>query len=293
MTDHRFKMPPLEWVRAFEAVARLGSFTAAARETGLTQSAISQRIGHLEKFLGAGLFHRRPRSVTLTLEGEAWLPHVRTALETLQQSSEALFGTARGRLTISASLSIIELWLVPRLPRLRKVTDAQISLQTMVLGAHSLPQDDVIRVRYGSGDWPNMYKFRLFSEQITPVAAPALLRRGGSWTEWPRIAVSGPRPGWNDWAARFGIPTTPVPRLRLDTYLPAQSAALAGMGVFLASLPLGAADIAAGRLLRLSEDVLHHHESYWLIAGRDALTRAQWDALETALNREDHEQAGT
>ena len=79
-----FDQLPLEWVRAFEAAARLGSFTAAAAETGLTQSAISQRIANLEARLGAQLFVRQARQIGLTPEGEAWLPHVQAALTGLR-----------------------------------------------------------------------------------------------------------------------------------------------------------------------------------------------------------------
>lgn len=283
MDKTNFTMPPLEWVRAFEAAARLGSFTAAAQETGLTQSAVSQRIGHLEERLGAALFHRRPRSITLTLEGEAWLPHVRAALDGLRQSSEALFGAARGRLTISASVSMIDLWLVPRLAQLRALTGAQISLQTMVLGATAAPQEDVIGIRYGSGDWSVPYKAKLYSEQIVPVAAPQLRAQSSDWTTLPRLTVSGPRPGWNDMTAQFSIPTTPVPSIRFDTYLPAQNAARTGAGVLLASLALCQADLKAGRLVRLSNDVLRHHESYWVVAGEQALSRSQWQDLTQTL----------
>lgn len=274
-----FTMPPLEWVRDFEAAARLGSFTAAAAETGLTQSAISQRIGHLEKRLGAELFHRRPRSITLTLEGEAWLPHVRNALEGLRDSSEALFGGGRKRLVFSASQSINDLWLLPRLRALQEATGSQINVQTMVVGAHEAPQDDILRIRYGTGDWPHEYKLRLYSEWIVPVAAPALVAQGGNWTDWPRLSCSGPRPGWRDWAAAYGIPTTPVARLRFDTFLTTLGAAKAGLGVMLASLPLVEADLAAGRLVRLEEVALKHHESYWLLGSRDALSRRQWQAV--------------
>ncbi|MEY8097227.1 LysR family transcriptional regulator [Falsihalocynthiibacter sp. S25ZX9] len=283
MENSRLKLPPLEWIRAFEAAARCGSFTAAAGETGLTQSAISQRIGHLEKLLGAKLFERRPRAIALTVEGEAWLPHVRSALSSLQDSSEALFGARRGRVTISASLSVIDLWLAPRLQRLTEKTAAQISLQTMVLGAHSVPQDEVIRIRYGSGDWPHFYTHRLYSEKITPVVAPEFTRREDPWTSWPRITVSGPRPSWNDWADQFGIPTTPLPVLRLDTYAPAQTIARAGGGVLLASLALCEADLKAGNLVRVSDDVLAHHESYWMLASKEAVTKPQWDDLVSAL----------
>jgi LysR family transcriptional regulator, glycine cleavage system transcriptional activator len=283
MHNPQFKLPPLEWIRAFEAAARCGSFTAAASETGLTQSAISQRIGHLEKQLGTPLFYRRARSIELTVEGEAWLPHVRMALSSLRNSSEALFGSGRGQLTFSASQSVIELWLLPRLTRLHSIAGGQLSFQTMVLGAHDAAVDDVIRVRYGSGSWSHEHKFQLFDEQIAPLASPELAQSKGHWTRWPRIACSGPRPGWNTWASRFGISTTPVPHLRFDTFLSALGAARAGMGVLLGSVPLCADDLASGRLVRLADEVLHHHESYWAIAGPEAITRAQRDELAEAL----------
>lgn len=284
MNSQDFKTPPLEWIRAFEAAARCGSFTAAAAETGLTQSAISQRIGHLEKRLGTALFHRRARSIELTIEGEAWLPYVRTAFDSLRESSEALFGSTRSRLSISASQTIIDQWLMPRLGKLQRATGAQISIQTMILGGHSASEDDVVRIRYGTGDWPHPYKLKLFSERIAPVAAPELAKvRSDPWTEWPRIACAGPRPGWNDWAARFAIPTTPVPTFRFDALTSGLAAARTGMGVCLASLPLCEADLAAGRLMPLGDDILRHHESYWLLAGRDAMARSQWASIEEAL----------
>lgn len=279
MHERKTKMPPLEWVRAFEAAARNGSFTEAAAETGLTQPAISQRIGQLEKFLGTALFHRRPRSISLTVEAEAWLPHVQAALDNIKNSSEALFSAGSGKFTISASLSIIELWLQSRLAPLRDIAGGQISIQTLILGAHEAPVDDVIRIRYGSGNWPHAYRARLFAEEVAPLASPELAKNGGDWTRWPRVAVSGPRPSWNDWARQFGISTTPVPQLRYDTFAPALAAARAGMGVILGSLPLCQSDLDAGRLVRLGTEQLTHHESYWIIAGRDAITKRQWDSL--------------
>ena len=283
MNSSDFNMPPLEWIRAFEAAARCGSFTAAASEIGLTQSAVSQRIAHLEELLGSPLFHRQARSISLTIEGEAWLPHVRASLDNLRNSSEALFGARRRRLTISASQSIIELWLTPRLRKLREITDAQISVQTMVLGSHDAPQDEVLRIRYGSGDWPHHYKRKLYSEQISPVASAMLVQSADNWTSLPRITCSGPRPGWNDWAARFNTPTIPVPGFRFDVFHSALGAAKAGLGVFLASLPLCQSEISAGTLIRLSDDVIDHHESYWLLASRDAISQGQWDTLEKII----------
>ncbi|WP_235815519.1 LysR substrate-binding domain-containing protein [Cypionkella psychrotolerans] len=143
--------------------------------------------------------------------------------------------------------------------------------------------DDIIRIRYGTGAWQHDHKLQLFDEQIAPIASPELAQSGGHWTKWPRIACSGPRPGWTDWATRFGISTTPVPYLRFDTFLSALGAARAGRGVLLGSLPLCKVDLASGRLVRLGEEVLQHHESYWAIAGPDAIARAQWDQFVEAL----------
>ena len=279
----RDRLPPLEWIRAFEAAARLGSFTAAAEDLGLTQAAVSQRIGQLEKQLGTPLFHRRARAISLTVEGEAWLPHVRHALEGLRDSTEAVFGTGHRRLTLSASQTVIDQWLLPRLGRLQTLTKAEISIQSMVVGTHDAPQDDVIRIRYGTGDWPHPYRARLYAEKICPVAAPSLAARAGHWTVLPRIACAGQRPGWHAWAAAFGIPTTPLPDLRFDTHLSALGAAKAGLGVFLASLPLCAEALATGALVRLDPGSLSHHESYWLLASPQAVSRDQWQAITTAI----------
>lgn len=152
MNEPSQNLPPLEWVRAFEAAARLGSFTAAAVETGLTQPAISQRIGQLEKHLGAQLFLRQARTITLTVEGEAWLPHVQAALRVLTDSSEMLFSSGRNRLTISASQSVISMWLAPRLARANAAAKASIHVQSYILGGQTAVNETTIQIRYGAGN---------------------------------------------------------------------------------------------------------------------------------------------
>ena len=282
MDESGFDRLPLEWIRAFEAAARLGSFTAAAEEGGLTQSAISQRIGHLEARLGAQLFIRQARQITLTSEGEAWLPHVQAALLTLRDSTDALFGVSRNRIAISASASVHEIWVVPRMAKLAEATGAEITLSTMVVAAGEVAEDAAIRIRYGSGDWPVSYAQPLYEERMSPVAAPELLA-AGEWQELPRLAVAGPRPGWSRWCEQTGTPTTPVPSLRFDSFGAALAAARAGHGVLLASLPLVARDLHEGRLERVSDHVLHHHETYWLLGTRERLSRRQWQKLSACL----------
>ncbi|MDA7966316.1 LysR family transcriptional regulator [Ruegeria sp.] len=283
MSDRKFQLPPLEWIRAFEAAARCGSFTAAAAETGLTQPAISQRIGNLERHLGSKLFVRKARAISLTVEGEAWLPPVQAALTELRESSEALFSSGRDSLTISASQSIIDLWLTPRLARVQRATGAKLSIQSLVLGGQTASVDDVIQIRYGAGNWPHDYQLPLYREAMAPVAAPDLQAQGEDWRSWPRISCTGPRPGWGDYTSRFGIPADTASRLRYDTFQSALGAAKMGLGVALGSLPLCSREIAAGNLVQLTDHVLDHHETYWLLATRDAISRRQWEALAEAL----------
>ena len=281
MDDSLYKLPPLEWVRAFEAAARLGSFTAAAAEIGLTQPAISQRIGQLETHLGTQLFLRQARTISLTVDGETWLPHVQAALRTLSESAEMLFASRRLRLTISASQSVISMWLAPRLARACAATGAQISVQSYSLGGQTATTDTTIQIRYGSGGWPHHFQLPLYKEALAPVCAPELQTE--DWTALPRIACTGPRPDWGHFSKRFAVPSTPVPQIRVDSLHGAIAAARAGQGVALASLALCSEDIRSGALVQLGKDVYEHTETYWLLASRTAIGGRQWDALSSEL----------
>ena len=263
---------PLDWVRAFEAAGRTGSFTAAA---------ISQRIGNLEARLGATLFIRQPRGVVLSVEGEAWLPYVTHALGTLRQSSEELFGIQRRRVTVWASASVLQLWIAPRLAGLTLGDQVELSFKTMVLASDDGPGASGVRIRYGNGDWDIAHRARLYDEALTPVVAPALLQTAGQggWQGLPRLGLSGPRGGWHDWAAATGDAPMPVPQIRFDTFTAALSAAEAGAGVLLASLPLVQAHLDAGRLVSVSESALPSENSYWMVAEDRDVTRRQWEAL--------------
>ncbi|QYX55360.1 LysR family transcriptional regulator [Roseovarius sp. SCSIO 43702] len=269
----------LEWIRAFESAGRTGSFTAAATETGLTQAAISQRITHLERRLGTQLFVRNARGVTLSVDGESWLPYVTAALRDLGESCEAFFGLDRRKVSISASASVTALWLAPRLARWQGDDRPEIAFSTMVLQSESQHLDATIRVRYGVGDWGDHHKVPLFAEAIGAVAAPHLLREGAAWQTLPRLALSGPRAGWPEWARQTGDPMTPVPSVRFDSLGGALAAAEAGAGVLLASLPLCRDRLAAGSLVQVSDAVLTPPETYWMIARKDALTGALWRRL--------------
>lgn len=279
MPERPFNTLPLEWIRAFEAAGRTGSFTAAARETGLTQAAISQRIGNLEKQIGARLFSRQARGVTLTVDGEAWMPYASNALNTLRQSAEELFGVQDKKIVISASASVIQRWLAPRLAGLNSDDRFQIAFTTMVLRSDFLQHDATVEVRYGNGSWPGKYRARLFAEALSPVCAPDICVPGGNWQSLPKIAVSGPRVGWQDWSKETADPATPIPKIRFDSFASALAAARSGIGVLLGSLPLITEDLENCNLTRLSDHALFPEESYWMTASKNGITQRQWDRL--------------
>jgi LysR family glycine cleavage system transcriptional activator len=270
---------PLEWVRVFEAAGRLGNFTAAAAEIGLTQAAVSQRIRNLEGQIGADLFTRQARGVTLTVEGEAWLPYVSNALQGLNRSAEDLFGKPLKKMVISAPVSVMQLWIAPRLARLSGKAKYQISLSTVNIEGDFTRAQAMIEIRYGTGNWRDTRRALMFQEALTPMAAPHLLQGDADWQELPCIAVSGPRPGWQEWAVQSGQAAPPVPILRFDSFVSAYAAAIAGGGVILGSVPLCAGALADKSLTLLSQNTLEHDAGYWMTSKEGKLPRKQWDDL--------------
>lgn len=271
MPEDRHQLPPLEWIRVFEAAARLGSFTAAANELGLTQAAVSQRIRNLELHLGTQLFTRQARGVILSTQGESWLPHVQDALSLLLHSAANLFEQPRRKITIAASGSVIELWIVPRLGEIaRRLPHVQLSLETIQHLPDYQRLEADFEIRFGTGNWPGREATRLFAEELAPVASPALVGDPSrSWHDHPRIATSGPRAGWRDWATAMAEPAPPVPTLRFDTFVQSLRAAEAGAGVLLASVPLCRDAIAADSLRRLTERTLRMEGGYWITWPKD------------------------
>jgi LysR family glycine cleavage system transcriptional activator len=292
MADQRNILPPLEWVRAFEAAARLSSFTGAARELGLTQAAVSQRIRNLELRLGAQLFDRQARGVTLSLEGETWLPQVQAALNQLEHSTANLFASPRRKITIVATGSVIELWIVPRLSKIvRGFPDLQVSFETIQKLPDHPRTDADFEIIFGDGVWPGHEARRVFFEDLSPVAAPALLRyASGDWERLPRIATYRPRFGWRDWSTAMGESPAPPARLRFDTFAQALRAAEFGQGVLLGSLALCRMSLDAGRLVRLTGKAIRMTGCYWITWSRSQPgfreRRALLDCLTKEMNPE-------
>ncbi len=274
------QLPPLEWLRVFEAAGRNGNFTTAAQELGLTQAAVSQRIRNLELRLGKVLFYRKPRGVELTLDGESYLPHVQSALLALTRSTADLFSQPVSQITIVAMPSHIKLLI---LPRLAPFLSAHPQLRVNFISAFRQSDfDDGLgdfHLRYGNGEWAGRQATLVEREILAPAGAPALCREAGTnWRDLPLLELTGPRFGWREWSAATGSSMPFRSRLRFDSFDLLLQAAIEGLGVMLASLPLSQTAFERRDLIRLSEPEMTMDTGYWL----------SWGAHQPRLAIHDH-----
>lgn len=259
MGRKKIGLPPLDWLRVFEAAGRLGGFSAAAREFGLSQAAVSQRIGNLETWLGRTLFVREARGVSLTIEGESYLPLVQESLTALERNTEDLFGKSPRELRVAGLSSHLNALVMRRAagflaeyPKVRLVTDS-------VAKRSGLDEERTwLQIRYGRGDWQGREAKLIAPEILVPMAAVN--------TDWgaPVVNLRGERPGWADWA-KVAVQDEPKEaRISVDTMEHGLSCAMAGAGIVLGSLVLAEPFLAAGTLRRLGLPELRTRDGYWL-----------------------------
>lgn len=277
-------LPPLEWLRAFEAAGRLGSFTAAAAETGLTQASISQRIKALEALLGTSLFHRLPKGVELTVAGDAYLPHIGEAMARVRRGTADLFTRPRTRISIAATPSVTALWIAPRMARLSAgLPGVELSIVSIGREADYQAQATDYQIRFGNGHWEGYDSALLFREVLAPVTAPDLARTMDNWRDLPVIALTGPRDGWAEWASGTGEAPPASPVLRFDGQNAALEAAKSSAGVTLASVPLARSMLDRGELERLSDHDLAMSGGQWLCWRSGEVGRCEHKAILAGL----------
>jgi len=204
-------LPPPAWLRTFEAAARHLSFTQAAHELHVTQSAVSQQIRLLEDRLGQPLFHRLPQSLQLTEAGKAYVPVVRDAFDRLGHGTEEVFGQSReGLLTLRATPGFVEFWLAPRLQGFfESHPDMQLRVTSTIWNTEFIEAGVDLEIRYGTGDWPGLAAARLTREHLFPVCSPKLARTLGD--DPARLAgvrllhTDGFLNGWPEWLQHAGV----------------------------------------------------------------------------------------
>lgn len=269
-------IPSLNGLLAFEATARLGSVTRAAKELYLTQSAVSRHIAMLEQRLGVALFLRQSQRLALSEAGAAYLPEVRHSLQALQTATTSLI-TSRGR---SGSLSVATLptfgahWLVPRLHRFR----AQFPRISIQLVERPEPFDFAFdrvdcAIHFGQPNWPGAQAHFLFSEALVAVAAPDMAARISAQADlFPALQQENviqvrARPfAWRDWARFWGEADLALnPQITVDTFAMALAAARANLGVAVMPSFLVGADLQGGTLRPIMDPAVPSDASYYFM----------------------------
>ncbi|MDK9723695.1 MAG: LysR substrate-binding domain-containing protein [Sterolibacteriaceae bacterium MAG5] len=267
MHENLRKLPSLDPLKGFDAAARHLSFTRAAAELFLTQSAVSRQIQTLEEQLGVALFRREVRRLSLTPEGE--MLH-RAVAEMLARLADVCAGLkavqGKPRVTVSSSVGIAALWLVPRLASFQEIepgVDVRLSADNRMVDLER--EDFDLALRYVSPEAAPSGAVLLFDEVVFPVASPALaatLPAALGPEDIGRLTLlafeNGARTpwfAWEPWLQGHGLAQAkPKAVLQFNQYDQMIRAAEDGRGIALGRGPLVAQSIAAGRLQPLTEE---------------------------------------
>ena len=267
------RIPPIQCLLTFEALARLRSVTQAAEELFVTPSAVSHRVKQLEQIIGTKLFGRADFS--LTTEGSEYLAHVREGLATLQKfpgaaGQSANPGKRKLRLAVTPTFSRSIL-----IPRLRQFTEAypeiDLTLQVSIPLLDVVAEDADLMVRFGTGRYADVEHVCLMQDEVTPLASPAYVREHGPFDSPEDLdgqaLLRSPLEPWRTWfAANRQEWPEPIEGSQFNDIGLMCDAAAAGMGIALVRLKLGAPWLDNGSLVRLYERNVpspHAHYLCW------------------------------
>lgn len=306
------RLPSLNALRAFEAVARHLSLTRAAEELHVTPAAVSHQIRALEADLGVTLLRRVRRDFRLTDAAQAGLPPLREAFDLLGEAVERMReGRSDRLLTVSVLPSFAATWLVPRLSGFQALhPELDVLLDTTDRLIDPRREAIDLGIRFGAGDYPGLEVTQLFGDDIFPVCSPELLRGPHplsspadlthhnllhvDWTPFI-IAETG---DWGTWLLAAGyddqVDASRGPRFS-HTNLALQ-AAVHGQGVAIGSTKLAEEDLAAGRLVRPFEVSVAVNFCYYVVTAPGAAARPKVKAfrdwlLDQAAHRDGGDQA--
>ena len=275
------KLPPLNALAAFEAVARHRSFTKAAHELFLTHSAVSQRVTQLEKHLNVQLLVRSRRAVDLTAEGARYLESVRDALSTLALASGRYSQSEPRRLRLSVVPVLASHWLISRLRAFHRLhPNIELDIQSSTAMANITTGEADVALRWGKGDWPGVEKVQLFSDEVFPVCSPSYLKEIGV----PRspsdmqnaVLLRHSLQRWKPWFEKAGLewPEPTQGPLFNDSSLMGQ-AATEGHGVALGRRMLVEDLLDQGLLVRLFDISAFIEEAFYVVFMKESLQRAE------------------
>lgn len=267
------KQVPLNALRVFEAVARLGSFTKAGDELGMTQTAVSYQVKLLEENIGEPLFLRRPRQISLTDTGELLLPKVSDAFVLLNEAMAEARGEIESTLLINTIATFASHWLARRLGtfQLRHPAIA-VRLSTSEALIDFTRESVDVAIRSGDGNWRGLIADKLLDVDFTPMLSPKLAESIGGIhkpEDLMKLPIIGATdPWWQIWFKAAGLTDLGLesrPRSQYGSQTFEASAAMAGQGVAILTPAFYGDELAQGRLYQPFERTCSDDRGYWLV----------------------------
>ncbi|MEY4663528.1 MAG: Glycine cleavage system transcriptional activator [Pseudomonadota bacterium] len=264
------RIPPIQCLLTFEALARLRSVTQAAEELCVTPSAVSHRVKQLEQIIGTKLFGRADFS--LTTEGIEYLAHVREGLVSLQRFPSASNPSGRRKLRLAVTPTFARSVLMPRLKTfLDAYPEIDITLQVSIPLLDVVAEDADLTVRFGTGRYSDVEHVCLAKDEVTPLASPAWLRENGPFSSAEDLQgvalLRSPLEPWRTWFAAHNLDwPEPTDGSSFNDIGLMCDAAAQGLGVGLIRTKLGAPWLESGQLVRLFERSVpspHAHYLCW------------------------------
>ena len=301
MRNQRYDVPPLDPLLAFEAAARNLSFTKAAAELHLTQSAVSRQIQQLEEHLGIKLFERRARALLLTENGQLFYRAVQDALEKLHDSARRLRSTATlNTVVVATTPGFASLWLIPHLAgftRDHPHVDVRISATNEMIDDLERAGVD-LAVRYVPEDSVTGGRL-LFGETVFPVCSPALASNPANPLVTPDdlhhhvlLYLESPRAAWLDWELWFhalGLRDfEPAGKLHFSHYDQLIQATLDGHGVALGRHPLLRRLLRERKLVAPFKNKVASSRAYYVVESTTAKVKRQVREFADWLVEETH-----
>jgi LysR family glycine cleavage system transcriptional activator len=282
------KLPQITWLKAFEAAARHGSFTAAADELALTPAAVSQQIRLLERFVGAQLFTRLPRGVVLTDVGQAYAQPIQRSFTDMRAATEGLFGAeVRRTVRVRASISYAALVLAPKLAEFRaRHPEIEVQLSTAVW-ADRLDDEGVdVDIRYGTGGWEDGTVWHLGVQEACVVCHPDYAASFGddlslaALYAGPVVQIIGSEIEWARLAAHLGHPLAPPGNwMKADSSLIALQVVLGGTGAAIVMEAFARPLVAQGLLVDPVGVRLPTEQSFHMVLAEKAARREEVSAF--------------
>lgn len=274
----RRKIPSLQALACFDAAARHESYTRAAQELALTQSAVSRQITALEGFLGLALFRRTRHGVALTERGAEYALQVAPRLQGLEQDTLDVMSTQGrgGSIHLAAVPTFATRWLIPRLPEL-KALHPEITVHIETRTRPFMFADTAFDAALYSGttaqvsNWAGTRSVQLLAEDVVPVCSPKFL--GSQKTLTPKAIAQLPllqqstRPeGWRQWFEAVGVAAPlALSGPRYELFSMTAAAAAHGMGLALVPRLLIEAELARGELVVACQQPLRGERAYYLV----------------------------